>query len=197
MLNVGDVFANPRTGAMVEVTAWPEIGGPGKVQIRRVLRPGMGFRIPHVHLLMDETFYVEYGVADFRIGHRTGRLGQGQQFRVPRYEVHVNPTNRSTGDVVLLQTLEAARTDALKRYVVALTEFIEHGRDVNGDLPPTVAAAIFAGKDQQTFLPWLGKGLQRSLVFPLARTLETRRSERRRRRDEHESASPDSSWEEW
>jgi mannose-6-phosphate isomerase-like protein (cupin superfamily) len=197
VLNVGDVFANPRSGAIVEVTAWPEIGGSGRVQIRRVLRPGMGFRIPHVHLLMDETFYVEYGVADFRIGHRTGRLGQGEQFRVPRYEVHVNPVNRSTTDLVLLQTLEAARTDALKRYVLTLTEFIAEGRDVNGDLPPAVAAAVFAGKDQQTFLPWLSKGLQRSVMFPLARTIETRRAERLRLRAARKSGGDDASWDEW
>jgi mannose-6-phosphate isomerase-like protein (cupin superfamily) len=197
VLKVGYVAANPRTGAMVEVTKWPEIGGPGQVQIRRRLRPGMGFRIPHVHLLMDETFYVEYGVADFRVGHRRGRLAQGQQFRVPRYEVHVNPLNRSTSDVVLLQTLEAAKTDALKRYVIALTEFIAQGRDVHGDLPPAVAAAIFAGKDQQTFLPWLSRGLQRSLVFPVAKQVETRRAERRRLRNARESASAHSPWDEW
>jgi hypothetical protein len=182
---------------MVEVTAWPEIGGSGAVQIRRVLRPGMGFRIPHLHLLIDETFYVEYGVADFRIGHRTGRLGQGQEFQVPRYEVHLNPINRSTSDLVFLQTLEAARTDALKRYVLTLTQFIAEGRDVQGDLPPAVAAAVFAGKDQQTFLPWLSKGVQRSLVFPLARTIETRRAKRLRLREAAKAARDDGSWDEW
>ncbi len=197
MLNVGDVFANPRTGAMIEVTAWPQIGAPGKVEIRRLLRPGMGLRVPHLHLFIDETFYVEYGIADFRIGHRGGRLGPKQQLRVPSFEVHVNPINRSTSDVVLLQTLEAARTDALQRYVITLTEYIKEGRDVHGDLPPAVAAAVFAGRDQQTFLPWLSRGLQRSLVFPMARRVEMRRAERRRLREAHGSAEADSPWDEW
>ena len=165
--------------------------------MRRVLRPGMGFRLPHVHLLIDETFCVEYGVADFRIGHRTGRLGVGEQFKVPRYEVHVNPVNRSMSDLVLLQTLEAARTDALKRYVLTLTQFIEEGRDLHGDLPPMVAAAIFAGKDQQIFLPWLSRSVQRSLVFPLARSIETRRQEWLRPRAETESAGTDDGWDDW
>ena len=98
---------------------------------------------------------------------------------------------------MLLQTLEAARTDALQRYVITLTEYIKEGRDVHGDLPPAVAAAVFAGRDQQTFLPWLSRGLQRSLVFPMARRVEMRRAERRRLREAHGSAEADSPWDEW
>jgi mannose-6-phosphate isomerase-like protein (cupin superfamily) len=196
-VEVGEVFANPRSGAMVEITKWPGIArSDGEVQIRRVLRPGMGFRLPHVHLSLDETFYVEYGVADIRIGHRSGRLCAGEQFRVPRYDVHVNPRNRSTSDLVLLQTFEAARTDGPKRYVETLAKFIREGRDVHGDIPPLVAAAVFAGKDQQTFAPWLPHGLQRTVVFPLAKSFEERRHERRRLRAADAAAGEDN-WADW
>lgn len=197
MPEVGEVFANTRTGAMIEITAWPEIAGPGAVQIRRVLRPGMGCRLPHLHLLMDETFHVEYGVADFRIGHRSGRLAQGQHFRVPRFEVHVGPLNRSTSDLVVLQTLEAARTGPLTRYVATLASFIQEGRDVHGDLPPLVAAAVFAGKDQQTFLPGLSMGLQSKVMFPAARTIEAWREARRRTRANAQAARVDDEWDDW
>lgn len=190
------MFANPRTGAMVEILAWPEIGGPGKVKMRRVFRPGMGFRVPHVHLRIDETFYVEYGVADFWIGHRTGRLSKHEQFRVPRYEVHLGPLNRSTSDLVFTHTLEATRTDAIKRYAIVLGQHIKEGRDVHGDLPPMVAAAVFAGKDQSTFVPWVPQRLQRSVLFPLARNVEQRLEERRRAREE-KAAIADDSWDDW
>ncbi|MFZ0376566.1 MAG: hypothetical protein WCD11_03110 [Solirubrobacteraceae bacterium] len=195
-MKVGDVSVNRRTGAMVEVMEWPEIAGPGAVKVRRLYRPGMGFRIPHMHILLDETFGVEYGVADFLIGNRPGRLSQKEQFRVPRYEVHVGPLNRSTSDLVFTQTLEATRTEHLKRYVEILARFIEEERDVRGDLPPMVAAAVFAGKDLQTYLPWLPQGFQRNVLFPLARTVEQRREALQRRREE-KSATADEPWDDW
>ena len=195
-MEVGEVFANPRTGAMMEVTAWPQIALPGKLQIRRVFRPGMGFRVPHVHLSLDETFCVEYGVADIRIGHRSGRLCAGQQFRVPRYEVHVNPLNRSTNDLVFLQTFEAARFDGAKRYVETLAKFLTEERDVLGDLPPLVAAAVFAGKYEQTFATRLPQVLQRRVVFPLAKSYEERREERRSLRAAGVAAGDDN-WADW
>jgi mannose-6-phosphate isomerase-like protein (cupin superfamily) len=180
VLKVGDHFEDPRTGAMVEVTAWPEVAGPGVVQVRRLLRPGMGFRVPHIHLAVDESFTIEYGIGDFWVGHRTFRIGPDEEFRIPRYEVHVGPRNRSTSDLVFLQTLSAARTDAAQRYVEALADFIKEGREVHGDLPPIVAAAVFAGSDQQTYAAWLPRRLQHKVLFPLARSFEEWRGERRR-----------------
>jgi mannose-6-phosphate isomerase-like protein (cupin superfamily) len=195
-VEVGEVFANRRTGAMVEVLAWPEIAGPSAVKLRRVYAPGMGFRVPHVHLLIDETFRVEYGVADFWIGHRPGRLAEGQEFRVPRYEVHLGPLNRSRSDLMFTHTLEAVRTTHIRRYAETLARYVQEGRDVHGDLPPMVAAAIFAGKDQQTVLPVLPQGFQRNVLFPLARTLESRRQEYQRHREQRAKAASDA-WEDW
>jgi hypothetical protein len=183
-VEVGEVFANRRTGAMVEVLEWPELAGPGAVKVRRLYRPGMGFRIPHMHILLDERFRVEYGVADFWIGNRPGRLSEKEEFQVPRYEVHVGPLNRSMSDLVFTQTLEATRTEHIKRYVETLGRFLEEERDVRGDLPPMVAAAVFAGKDLQTYLPGVPQGFQRNVLFPLARTVEQRREIWQRRREE-------------
>ena len=130
---------------MVEILALPQIAGPGAVRLRRLFRPGMGFRLPHLHLVLDETFCVESGVADFRIGHRRTRLSPGERMQIPRYEVHLGPLNRSTADLVFVQTMQSARTDALVRYVKTLAEFIDEDRDERGDLPPLVAAAVFSG----------------------------------------------------
>jgi mannose-6-phosphate isomerase-like protein (cupin superfamily) len=184
VLEVGQWFVNRRTGAMIEITAWPVVAGPGKLQIRRVMRPGMGFPIPHVHLDLDETFKIEAGVGDARVGHRAIRLGEGEEFWVPRYDMHVNPCNRSTADLVLLHTFESSFMDAAERYVATLACYIEEGRDVRGDLPPLVAMAVFAGREQQTFGQWLPRGLQRTIVFPLAKSLEERRWNRRDREAE-------------
>lgn len=173
---------------MIEITAWPEIAGPGKLQIRRVMRPGMGFPIPHVHLDLDETFEIEVGVADARVGHRAIRLGERDWFRVPRYEMHVNPCNRSTADLVLLHTFESQFMDAAERYVETLACYIEEGRDVRGDLPPAVAMATFAGREQQTYGPWVPRGLQRTVLFPLARSIEERRQQSRVDRQEEVTA---------
>lgn len=184
MLQPGDYFASPRTGAILEITKWPELGGPGALEVRRVLRPGMGFPLPHVHLDMDETFKIEFGVADARVGVRTIRLGVDEEFRVPRYDMHVNPRNRSRTDVVMLHRFESATTYVAQRYIETLAEYIEDGRDMWGDLPPLVALAVFAGRDQQTYGPWLPRGLQRKVVFPLAKSFEDWRDARRRDREE-------------
>jgi hypothetical protein len=139
----------------------------------------MGFPLPHVHLDMDETFKIELGVADARVGGRSIRLGVGDEFRVPRYDVHVNPRNRSRADVVMLQRFDSATTHVAQRYVETLASYIEEGRDVRGDLPPLVALAVFSGRDQQTFAPWLPRGLQRKVLFPLAKSIDEWREERR------------------
>jgi hypothetical protein len=186
---------------MIEVTAWPEIAGPGTLQIRRVMRPGMGFPIPHVHLDIDEKFTIEVGVGDARVGHRAVRLGEGDEFLVPRYDMHINPCNRSAADLVLLQTFESPFTAAAERYVETLACYIMEGRDVRGDLPPLVAMAVFAARDQQTFGPWVPRGLQRTVVFPLAKSLDERwdRCRRERQKDATERGEEDDSgnWRRW
>lgn len=189
MLKVGDYFASRRSGAVMEVAACPKISGPGALQIRRLLRPGQGFPFPHVHLDLDESFKVETGVADARIGHRSLRLGEGEEFRVPRTDMHVNPCNRSNNDLVFLQTFECATTGVAERYVETLAQFLDEGRDVRGDLPPVVALAVFAGRNQQIYGPVLPRGFQRRVLFPLARSFEDWREDRRLRESE-ESAVP-------
>ncbi|HTX12148.1 MAG TPA: hypothetical protein VME22_26265, partial [Solirubrobacteraceae bacterium] len=88
------------------------------------------------------------------------------------------------------------RTAHIRRYAETLARFIKEERDVHGDLPPMVAAAIFAGKDQQTVLPVLPQGFQRTVLFPLARTIERRRDEYQRQREERAKAAP-ATWEDW
>jgi hypothetical protein len=123
-------------------------------------------------------------VADARVGRRSIRLGAGEEFRVPRYDMHINPRNRSRADLVMLQTFDCTTTYVAQRYLETLAEFIKQGRDVWGDLPPVVALAVFAGRDQQTFGPWLPRAVQRQVVFPLARSFEEWREDRRQERDE-------------
>ena len=189
-MEIGDTFENGRTGAMLEIVKWPALGEmDGAIQVRRLFRPGMGFRVPHVHLAVDERFTIESGIGDFRVGRRSLRLGPREEFWVPRNEVHIGPRNRSTQDLVFLQTLMAARTNAAQRYIETLAKFTTEGRDAHGDLPPVVAAAVFAGADQQTFAPLLPRSLQHRVLFPLAKLLEERRERCRTRRKQSRTAA--------
>ena len=61
---------------------------------------------------------------------------------------------------------------------------MDDGRDVRGDLPPVVALAVFAGRNQQIYGPLLPRGFQRRVLFPLARSFEEWREERRLRESE-------------
>jgi mannose-6-phosphate isomerase-like protein (cupin superfamily) len=176
-VKVGDVFASPRSGAMLEVRVLPDRAS-AKLTIERLLRPGMGFVVPHVHAEFDETFEVVDGVADAWIGRRRIRLGQGETFRIPRGDVHVNPCNRSQRDLRFRQTYDPA-TRGAEHYVKALGRYLADGRDVRGDLSPLAAIALETGYDPETFAPALPRSLQKRVVFPAVRSLERWREDRR------------------
>jgi mannose-6-phosphate isomerase-like protein (cupin superfamily) len=162
---------------MLEVLALPDRAS-GALTIERLLRPGMGFVVPHVHAEFDETFEVVDGVADAWIGRRRIRLGRGETFRIPRGDVHVNPCNRSQRDLRFRQTYEPA-TRATVHYVRTVARYLDEGRDVRGDLSPLAAIAMKTGYDPETFAPALPRSLQRRVVFPAARSLERWREDRR------------------
>jgi mannose-6-phosphate isomerase-like protein (cupin superfamily) len=182
----GDGATNARTGAGFRVIATPEIaGGSGALEIRRVLRPGMGFRAPHLHLDFAERYTVESGVADAWVGHRRIRLAQGDEFVIPQRTTHVNPCNRGMRDLILRVAYEPA-TDAVVRYLETLAELLEGERDRRGDLPVATALALLDTRDPQTSVPRVPHALQRRVVFPAARSVRQWREERRLRREEDE-----------
>jgi mannose-6-phosphate isomerase-like protein (cupin superfamily) len=185
----GDSFANARTGARLEITALPaDPHGPDRLEVRRVLRPGTGFRFPHVHVELVERFRVESGVADARVGHRRLRLGPGDEFLIPPRTTHVNPCNRGLADLVFRQEFEPATDDAL-RYVRTLATLLEEGRDVRGDLPLATALAILDPREPQTYAPRVPRALQRHAVLPVARAVRQWREERRLLREEEAAAA--------
>ena len=185
----GETATNPRTGAGFQVTATPEIGsGTGVLEIRRVLRPGMGFPVPHVHLDFVERWTVDRGVADAWVGHRRLRLAASDAFVVPPRTTHVNPCNRSMGDLILRQAFEPA-TEGVNRYVDTLAEHLREERDYRGELPLATALALLDTRDPQTYAPRVPHVLQRRIVFPLARSVRQWREERRFLRDEEKKAA--------
>jgi mannose-6-phosphate isomerase-like protein (cupin superfamily) len=170
VLQRGDVFVNPRSGAQLEILRVPKIAGEAAdavLEVRRVLRPGMGFPVTHVHLDLEETFRVEHGIADATVGRRRLRLGPEDELVVARDTPHMNPCNRSREDVVLVQAFGPG-TESACRFVEALADLLGRGRDFRGDLPPEAAMALFGATDAQTFARVLPRGLQRHVVFPLA-----------------------------
>jgi mannose-6-phosphate isomerase-like protein (cupin superfamily) len=165
--------ANHRSGAEARVTRRPTIGGSAeeaKLTVRRVLQPGMGFRVVHVHLDFVESFKVVMGIADARVGGRVLRLAAGDQLVVPSHTPHMNPCNRSRGVLIIDQTFEPA-TEGARTYVETLIQYIDEGRDVCGDLPPLTAMAVFGSTDSGTFASGIPQSLQRRVVFPLARPI--------------------------
>ena len=170
MLQRGKVFVNSRSGAQLEVLRVPKIAGDAAdaiLEVRRVLRPGMGFPVPHVHLDLEESFRVERGIADATVGRRRLRLGRDDVLVVARNTPHMNPCNRSREDVVLVQTFSPG-TESACRFVETLGDLLARGRDFRGDLPPDAAMALFGATDAQTFARALPRALQRRVVFPLA-----------------------------
>ena len=170
MLQCGDTFVNPRSGARLELVRVPTIAGEAAdaiLEVRRVLRPGMGFPVPHVHLDLEETFRVQRGIADATIGRRRLRLGPEDELVVARDTPHMNPCNRSREDLVLVQTFSPG-TESACRFVETLGALLRAGRDFRGDLPPEAAMALFGATDAQTYARALPRTLQRRVVFPLA-----------------------------
>jgi mannose-6-phosphate isomerase-like protein (cupin superfamily) len=164
--------------------------------VARVLLPGMGFPLPHVHLDFDEGFRVVEGVADTWIGRRRIRLGLDDEFLVTRHDTHVNPLNRSARPLVIQQTFTPG-TRAAERWVEALGESLRDDRDVRGDLAPLAAMSVAAGRDPQTFVPRLPQSLQRRVLFPVARSIDRWREDRRDLRAEENDAAKASQYGYW
>jgi mannose-6-phosphate isomerase-like protein (cupin superfamily) len=158
----------------------PRIGGTAaqaRLTVRRVLEPGMGFRVMHVHLDFVEIFRVLDGIADARVDTRTLRMTRDDEPLVISIDTpHMNPCNRSRKTLVIEQTFEPA-TEGARTYVRTLQTYIAQGRDVRGDLPPLVAMALFAATDSGTYASGVPRSLQRRVVFPLARPVARWRKE--------------------
>jgi mannose-6-phosphate isomerase-like protein (cupin superfamily) len=170
-------YGSRSSGATLEVRELPT-GDSHELVVGRLLRPGMGFVLPHVHLDFDETFTIEDGVADAWVEGKRLRLGPQDVLVIRRGEVHMNPRNRSGRDLVFSQQFTPPTRDAV-RYVEALADVLEDGRDVRGDLPPLTAMALMPSRKPQTFAPLVPQAVQRRAVFPVARRLQCWREERR------------------
>jgi mannose-6-phosphate isomerase-like protein (cupin superfamily) len=180
-------YASKRSGAMFVITKVPDETS-GDVEIERVLLPGMGFFLPHVHLDFDEGFRVVEGVADAWIGRRRIRLGRGDEFLVTRHDTHVNPLNRSARPLVICQRFSPG-TRGARRWIEAFGACLNDDRDVRGDLAPLAAMSITAGREPQTFAPGVPQSLQRHVIFPLARSIEHWRKDRRSLKEEEREAA--------
>src|SRR4051794_28348888 len=138
---------------MLEILRVPRIAGDASeatLEVRRVLRPGMGFPVVHEHLDMQESFRIESGIADAVVGRRRLRLGAGDELVVAPRTQHRNPCNRSRDDLVLCQTFTPG-TESACLFVEALGAILEEQRDFRGDLPPDAAMALFAATGARTY----------------------------------------------
>ena len=170
MLRAGDRFENPRTGASFEVLRAPG-DGERDLELRRVLAPGTGRALPHVHLDYVERFIVERGEAEGRSGGRRLAMNPGDELVVPAGERHQNVLNRSGEEMVMRHLFEPA-TDFILGYVETLGHLMREGRaDRQGETPLSATFGVAEATDSQTFAVGLPHALQRSLVAPLGARL--------------------------
>lgn len=166
MLRVGDRFENPRTGASIEVVRTPG-DGERLLEVRRVMKPGTGRVIPHVHTDYTESFAVLEGRATARSGGVKLELGPGDELAVRPFERHVNAYNAGREDLIMRQFFEPVSDFALG-YVETLCHLMLDGRtDRQGEVPLAAVFGVADATGSQTFAAGLPHGVQRSVLAPL------------------------------
>jgi mannose-6-phosphate isomerase-like protein (cupin superfamily) len=174
-----EAVTSPRTGASLRITHAPT-SERDFLSVDRVFKPGMGRFPEHVHLDFAETFKIEKGVAEAKVGGDTLRLTAGKAFHVPRGVPHVNPYNADIEDLTLAQKFDPA-TEGARSYVQTLERVLWQGRDDDGELPAAVILALGDVTRERTYLtgPRWGHGwgeatffaLQRRCLLPLGRAV--------------------------
>jgi mannose-6-phosphate isomerase-like protein (cupin superfamily) len=166
VLRPGDKFVNPRTGASIEVLRASGAGARG-FEVRRVVKPGTGKTVPHVHADYVESFIVERGHAVARSGGRTHELGPGDELAVPAGGRHVNAWNPGDEDLLMRHVFEPASAFALG-YVETLCHLMLAGRtDRQGEVPLSAAFAVAGATRGETFAAGVPRILQTSVLIPL------------------------------
>ena len=170
MLQTGDRFTNPKTGAGLEVIRAP---GPDEqsLELRRVVKPGTGRTVPHVHMDFVERFVVESGRATAKLDGRRIELGTAEALDVPPGHRHVNPYNTGTEDLVMRHVFEPA-SDFACGYVETLCHLMTEGRtDRQGEAPLIAAFAVAHHTRSQTFAAGLPHAPQTALLAPIGARL--------------------------
>jgi mannose-6-phosphate isomerase-like protein (cupin superfamily) len=163
MLSVGDRFVNPKTGASIEVVRAPA-NGETDLEVLRVLKPGTGRVVPHVHTDYTERFVVESGHAQARSAGSVWHLGPGDQLVVRPNDRHLNAQNVGDEDLVIRHIFEPVSDFALA-YVETLCHLMLEGRtDRQGEVPLSAAFAVADATESQTFAVGLPHKLQRAIL---------------------------------
>jgi mannose-6-phosphate isomerase-like protein (cupin superfamily) len=170
LLHNGDTFRDASSGATLEVirTSAP---GRGALEIRRLIKPGTGRTIPHLHTDYVERFLVERGEATAKLDGRELRLGPGERLEVPIGTRHVNARNASPRDLVLRHVFDPARAFTLA-YVETLGHLMRGGRaDAHGEVPVLAAFAIGHRTRSGSYAAGVPQALQRAALLPLGALL--------------------------
>jgi mannose-6-phosphate isomerase-like protein (cupin superfamily) len=174
MLQVGDRFENPRTGATLEVVRLPAADGDA-FEIRRVMKPGAGKNVAHMHLDFVERYVIESGRAAVKVGGERRELGPGDEAEVPAGTSHENPSNIGADDLVVRLAFEPGTEFAL-RFVEEAGRLTREDRLTRqGELPLLATFAIAHATDAQSFAAGPPVGLQRRVFVPLGAALGRRR----------------------
>ena len=167
MLDAGERFENPRTGAWTEVVEAPAAPGVGPLEVRRLMRPRTGRNLPHVHQDYRERFVIEQGRATVKLGRSTHVLEAGESLTVEIGQAHVNAYNAGPEDLVLRHVLDPASAFALG-YAETLGISMRESRvDRQGELPMSAVFALAHATGSRTFAVGTPPAVQRRLAFPL------------------------------
>ena len=166
MLQVGERFEHPNGETSIEILAAPD-GEQRDLVVRRVMKPGNGKLVPHVHLDYTERFKVEQGRASARSAGRKLELGAGEELVVAPGDTHLNPYNASGEELVMVHSFEPAG-EFILAFVETFCHLTETGRtDRQGEVPLSAVFAVADATDSQSFAAGLPHGLQRSVLAPL------------------------------
>jgi mannose-6-phosphate isomerase-like protein (cupin superfamily) len=184
VLQAGDRFENPRTGASLEVLRAParplglrhldtvsdvaaSYADPPALELRWVLKPHTGKAVPHAHLDFVERFVVEAGNAVARVAGAPLELAARERLEIPVGARHVNPYNVGTKDLIMRHAVEPA-TDFTLGFFETLGYLMRAGRvDRQGQTPLAAAFAVAHATRSQTYAAALPRWLQRRMLFPI------------------------------
>jgi mannose-6-phosphate isomerase-like protein (cupin superfamily) len=120
---VAEVFETAQSGARVTL----EDSRNGVLSYVRLMPPGTGRAVAHVHLDFDQRFTVLGGHARYEVGGRRGALAPGERLDVPMGTAHVDPYPDGS-EPLELRNVGDPEAPGARDYVRALGSAIRDGK---------------------------------------------------------------------
>jgi quercetin dioxygenase-like cupin family protein len=167
MITPGQTLENPVTGERFTFTDTSATTGGELLAFELGLRPGGAVPIPHVHPIQTERFEVVAGQMRFRLGLRRRVAGPGDVVEVAPGVVH---SFANVGDEEAIVRVEVRPALAMEEMLAEVVAMAEAGLMNRRGLPRRLRdlASLALRYQREAHAPWIGVGVQRVLLAPLA-----------------------------